>query len=66
MYNIVGYHGVGSKDLTNALNDLGEAFVNRTTGAIDYSGYFTEFSKKIYDGAEVIRDHEQYQKDWLK
>lgn len=66
MYNIVGYHGVGSTELNNAANDLGAAFVDRTTGAIDYSGYFTEFSKKIYDGAEVIRDHEQYQKDWLK
>jgi hypothetical protein len=66
MYNIVGYHGVGSTELNYAANDLGEAFVDRTTGAIDYSGYFTEFSKIIYDGAEVMRDHEQYPKDWLK
>jgi hypothetical protein len=66
MYNIVGYHGVGSTELNYAATDLGEAYVNRTTGAIDYSGYFTEFSKKIYDGAEVIRDSEQYEKDWLK
>jgi hypothetical protein len=66
MYNIVGYHGVGSTELNNAAADLGEAFVNRTTGAINYSGYFTEFSKIIYDGAEVVRDHEPYEKDWLK
>lgn len=66
MYNIVGYHTVGSTEFNFAASDLGEAYVNRTTGAIDYSGYFTEFSKIIYDGAEVIRDHEQYTKDWLK
>jgi hypothetical protein len=66
MYNIVGYHGVGSSELNNAASDLGAAFVDLTTGAINYSGYFTEFSKIIYDGAEVIRDHEPYPKDWLK